>query len=145
MAIVHQILKGKGKAAEIASVSPEHKVIDALKVMAGRNIGTVLVLENDKMVGIFSERDYARKVILNGKSSTDTAIRDVMTSNVFTIKTNTSIDDCMELMSEKNIRHLPVVEDDKVIGMISITDLVRFIIEDQKNTIRNLEDYISGR
>ena len=145
MAIVHQILKGKGKAIEVASVSPDNMVINALRVMAGRNIGTVVVMENNKLVGIFSERDYARKVILNGKSSTDTSIRDVMTSNVYTIKTNTTIDECMSIMSEKNFRHLPVVEDDKVVGMISIGDLVRYIIEDQKNTIRNLEDYISGR
>ena len=145
MAIVHQILKGKGKAVEIASVSPDSKVIDALKVMAERNIGTVVILENGKLTGIFSERDYARKVILKGKTSTDTPINEVMTANVFTITTNTSIDECMSLMSEKNFRHLPVVEGEKVIGMISIGDLVRFIIEDQKNTIRNLEDYISGR
>ena len=142
MAIVNQILKTKGNA--VCSVSPESMVIDALRLMSEKNIGAVMVTENDKLVGIFSERDYARKVVLNDKSSDSTRISEIMTSNVFTVKTTSSIDDCMKIMTDKNFRHLPVVDDEKLVGVISLGDAVRFVIEEQKNTIKNLENYISG-
>ncbi len=142
MAIVNQILKTKGNA--VCSVSPESMVIEALRLMSEKNIGAVIVTENDKLVGIFSERDYARKVVLKDKSSDSTCISEIMTGNVFTVKTTTSIDDCMKIMTDKNFRHLPVVDDGKLVGVISLGDAVRFVIEEQKNTIKNLENYISG-
>ena len=143
MAIVLQILKTKGNA--VCSVSPDSMVIDALKLMAEKNIGAVIVTENNKLVGIFSERDYARKVVLKDKASDSTHIREIMTSNVFTVKTSSSIDDCMKIMTDKNFRHLPVVDDGKLMGVISLGDAVRFVIEEQKDTIKNLESYISGQ
>ena len=142
MAIVNQILKTKGNA--VCSVSPESMVIDALRLMSEKNIGAVIVTENDKLVGIFSERDYARKVVLKDKSSDSTRISEIMTGNVFTVKTTSSIDDCMKIMTDKNFRHLPVVDGEKLVGVISLGDAVRFVIEEQKNTIKNLENYISG-
>ena len=143
MATVLQILKTKGNA--VCSVSPDSMVIDALKLMAEKNIGAVIVTENNKLVGIFSERDYARKVVLKDKASDSTHIREIMTSNVFTVKTSSSIDDCMKIMTDKNFRHLPVVDDGKLMGVISLGDAVRFVIEEQKDTIKNLESYISGQ
>ena len=143
MAIVNQILKTKGNA--VCSVSPDSMVIEALRLMAEKNIGAVIVTENNKLVGIFSERDYARKVVLKDKASDSTRISEIMTSNVFTVKTTTSIDDSMKLMTEKNFRHLPVVDDGKLQGVISLGDAVRFVIEEQKHTIKNLESYISGQ
>ena len=143
MAIVLQILKTKGNA--VCSVSPDSMVIDALKLMAEKNIGAVIVTENNKLVGIFSERDYARKVVLKDKASDSTRISEIMTSNVYTVKTSSSIDDCMKIMTDKNFRHLPVVDDGKLMGVISLGDAVRFVIEEQKDTIKNLESYISGQ
>ena len=143
MATVLQILKTKGNA--VCSVSPDSMVIDALKLMAEKNIGAVIVTENNKLVGIFSERDYARKVVLKDKASDSTRISEIMTSNVFTVKTSSSIDDCMKIMTDKNFRHLPVVDDGKLMGVISLGDAVRFVIEEQKDTIKNLESYISGQ
>ncbi len=143
MATVLQILKTKGNA--VCSVSPDSMVIDALKLMAEKNIGAVIVTENNKLVGIFSERDYARKVVLKDKASDSTRISEIMTSNVYTVKTSSSIDDCMKIMTDKNFRHLPVVDDGKLMGVISLGDAVRFVIEEQKDTIKNLESYISGQ
>lgn len=141
MAIVNQILRTNRK--EISSVSPDAMVIEALRLMAEKNIGAIVVIENQKVAGIFSERDYARKIVLKNKESHNTPIREIMTGKVFSVTPNTSVDECMKLMTEKQIRHLPVVEDEKLIGIISISDVVEFIIEEQKDTIKNLESYIS--
>ena len=132
------------KQARIISVSENISVLDALKVMTDKNISAVLVMEGSQLSGIFTERDYARKIILHGKSSKDTLISEAMTANPITIKLSDKIDYCMELMTDKHIRHLPIVENDEVKGMISIGDLVKFIIADQKQTISQLESYISG-
>jgi CBS domain-containing protein len=143
MATVNQILKTKDTA--IIYVSPDNMVIDALRIMADKNIGAIVVMENGKLKGIFSERDYARKIVLKAKASGNTPIRDIMTTYLYTVTPDTTIDECMEIMSERNIRHLPVVENDELMGLISIGDLVRFIIEEQKLTIKTLEGYISGQ
>ena len=132
------------KQVIIISVSENISVLDALKVMTEKNISAVLVMEDEQLCGIFTERDYARKIILQGKSSKDTLIKEAMTANPITIKFSDSIDHCMELMTDKHIRHLPVVENDEVKGMVSIGDVVKFIIADQKQTISQLESYISG-
>ena len=128
----------------IISVSENISVLDALKVMTEKNISAVLVMEDEQLRGIFTERDYARKIILQGKSSKDTLIKEAMTANPITIKFSDSIDYCMELMTDKHIRHLPIVESGEVKGMVSIGDVVKFIIADQKQTISQLESYISG-
>ncbi|MBC6109203.1 CBS domain-containing protein [Pedobacter fastidiosus] len=132
------------KQARIISVTENISVLDALKVMTDKNISAVLVMENDKLSGIFTERDYARKIILHGKSSKDTLISEAMTANPITISLSDTIDYCMELMTDKHIRHLPIVENNEVKGMVSIGDVVKFIIADQKQTISQLESYISG-
>jgi CBS domain-containing protein len=139
---VKDILKVKGNA--VFSVSPDTTVYEAIEQMCERNIGGVIVKENEKMVGIFTERDYARKLILKGKSSKGTPIRDLMTPNPISVTPEATINECMGLMSGKRIRHLPVVSEDQVVGMISIGDVVRRIIEDQQSTIEHLESYISG-
>lgn len=132
------------KQVRIISVTENISVLEALKVMTEKNISAVLVMEDQKLHGIFTERDYARKIILQGKSSKDTLIREAMTATPITITLNDSIDFCMELMTDKHIRHLPIVVDGEVKGMVSIGDVVKFIIEDQKQTISQLESYISG-
>lgn len=140
---VRDILKAKGSV--VYSVEPNTMVYSAIEQMCDRNIGGLLIVENNKLVGIFTERDYARKLILKGKSSKDTPIKDLMTPNPFTVTPDSSIEDCMKLMSGKHIRHLPVAQGDTLIGMISIGDVVKYIIEDQKATIEQLEGYISGQ
>ncbi|RDC57463.1 CBS domain-containing protein [Pedobacter chinensis] len=132
------------KQPRIVAVPENISVLDALKVMTDKNISAVLVMENEKLSGIFTERDYARKIILQGKSSKDTLISEAMTANPITINFSDTIDYCMELMTEKHIRHLPIVVNDEVKGMVSIGDVVKFIIADQKQTISQLESYISG-
>lgn len=132
------------KQVRIISVPENISVLDALKVMTEKNISAVLVMEDQRLRGIFTERDYARKIILQGKSSKDTLISEAMTATPITITLNDSIDFCMELMTDKHIRHLPIVVDGEVKGMVSIGDVVKFIIEDQKQTISQLESYISG-
>lgn len=144
MAIVNQVLKAK-VGTGVSSVTPETMVIDALRLMAEKNIGAVMVVENDKLVGIFTERDYARKVVLKDKASDSTAIREIMTGNVYSVTPTQTIDDCMQLMTDKNFRHLPVMDNGKLLGVISLGDLVRYVIEEQKHTIKNLENYISGQ
>jgi CBS domain-containing protein len=142
MGKVRNILADKGSA--IFSVEPSISVYKAIELMAEKNIGGLLITERDKLVGIFTERDYARKLILKGKSSKDTTIGELMTRNPFTVTRDTSIDECMRMMSGKRIRHLPVVEEEKLIGIISIGDVVRYIIEEQKGIIEHLEQYITG-
>ena len=138
---VAEILKAKGN--NIFSITSDYTVYDALKVMGEKNIGALLVIENQQLVGIISERDYARKIILKGKSSQDTLVKEIMTKEVISVFPDDKIDKCMELMSEKHIRHLPVMQDGIVTGIISITDVVKAIIESQKETISLLHNYIS--
>jgi CBS domain-containing protein len=140
---VSQILAGKS-ANLVYAVRPDQMVIEALELMAARNIGAVMVMENARLVGIFSERDYARKGILQDRKAKSTPVSEVMTPNVITVGPKDSIEDCMRLMSERHFRHLPVVEDSQVVGLVSISDVVKVIIEEQKGRIENLEKYITG-
>lgn len=126
------------------SVPPTTSVLDALKLMTEKNISAVLITSEEKLVGIFTERDYARKIILHGKASRDTAISDAMTEHPITVKPDDNIDLCMQIMTDKHIRHLPVVEQGNIIGMVSIGDVVKSIIADQKQTISALENYINS-
>ena len=142
MKTISQFLDQSQRA--IYSVSPDDTVREALEVMALQNIGALLVLKEQKLVGIFSERDYARKVVLKGKSSNDAKVSDVMTSKVITIDTKHSIDQCMQIMTDNHIRHLPIVNDQKVMGLISIGDVVREMIAYQKSMIEQLQSYIAG-
>jgi len=143
MKTVTQLLRGKGH--DILSVSPDTPVFDALQVMAEKNVGALLVLEREELVGIFSERDYARKIILVGKSSKETAVREIMSSHVLYVRPQQTIEDCMALMTDKRVRHLPVLEDERVIGVISIGDVVKGIISEQEFMIEQLQNYIAGR
>lgn len=143
MVSVKQLLAGK-KIDRIYSLTPGHMVIEALELMARENIGAVMIIENKKLVGIFSERDYARKGIIQGRKAKTTPVSEVMTSNVYTVTPDKTIDDCMQLFSDKRIRHLPVLDDHKVIGMLSIGDIVNAIILEQKDHIQFLEKYISS-
>jgi len=143
MGKVRNILEGKGR--NIFSVEPTTVVYQAIEVMAQKNIGGLLITEHGKLVGIFTERDYARKLILKGKSSKDTTIGELMTKNPFTVTLDSSIEECMELMSNRRIRHLPVLDNGELIGVISIGDVVRYIIEEQKSIIEHLEHYIAGQ
>lgn len=142
MGKVRNILQGKGNA--VIFVSPETTVFEALELMFEKNIGALLVMEQDKYVGIFTERDYARKVILKGKASKEIPIREIMTENSLNVCSDTTIEECMWLMTNKFIRHLPVIDDGKLVGIISIGDVVKYIIEEQKFIIGNLEHYITG-
>ena len=140
---VKDILKRKG--SKVIAVSPNDSVLDALKLMADRNIGGVLVMQGEKLEGIFTERDYARKIILKGKSSAEARISEVMVTNLITITPEHDSAQCMQLMTNKTVRHLPVMEQNKVVGVISIGDVVKSVIEEQQNTIEHLEQYIAGR
>ncbi len=142
MKLVKHLLDAKGR--HIISVSPDSSVLEAIKVMADKNIGALVVMQDDKLAGIVSERDYARKVIVKGRSSKSTQVAEIMTADVTTTSGDQTVDECMAMMTEMRIRHLPVVEDDRVIAMISIGDLVQAIIADQKEEIEQLEHYISG-
>lgn len=142
MKTVKNILRHKGDA--VHAVTPGISVFDALKIMMEKNISALLVIEDDELKGIFTERDYARKVILQGKSSKETLLGDIMTSNPYTITSAETVENCMQTMTDRHFRHLPVVEDGKVIGIISIGDIVKHIIEVQKQTINELESYINS-
>ncbi|HMI79565.1 MAG TPA: CBS domain-containing protein [Ferruginibacter sp.] len=138
---VSNILRIKG--SKVYSVTGQVSVYEAIKSMGEKNIGAILVMEEEKLTGILSERDYARKIVLKGKSSRETLVKEIMTENVLTVTGEDTIEKCMAIMTEKHIRHLPVVENDKVLGMISIGDVVNAIIESQKETIAHLQNYIS--
>jgi CBS domain-containing protein len=140
MKTVNEILLAK--ANKLLSISPEASVLDALKLMAEREVGALVVLEGEKLAGIFSERDYARKVILHGKSSKDTPVSEIMTHKVVCVRPDQSVEDCMALMTDKRIRHLPVLQNEKVIGVISIGDVVKEVISEQRFVIEQLEHYI---
>lgn len=126
------------------SLNPQDSVFDALKTLADHNVGALMVLDNGKLAGVFSERDYTRKIALAGKSSKDTLVKDIMTANVITVSPQVRTRDCLALMGKKGIRHLPVVDGDKVLGMISIRDLMNDIIADHEMTISQLQHYITG-
>ena len=142
MTTVRSVLQTKDNT--IWSIAPDALVFDALKIMADKNVGALLVTKKEKVVGIFSERDYARKIVLKGESSHTTAIKDVMTSGVLSVNPEQSIDECMTLMTNKHIRHLPVLENGKLIGLVSIGDVVKAIISEHEYTIKQLENYITG-
>ena len=140
MKTVQQLLESKRYS--VVSVAPSSTVLDALKVMAEKEIGAVIVIDGEHMVGIFSERDYARKVVLQGKASKDTPVREIMTERVVCVRPEQSIEDCMGLMTDKRIRHLPVLEHKKVIGVISIGDVVKEMLSEKEFVIKQLESYI---
>ncbi len=143
MGKVKNILQSKGST--IFSVEPTITVYKAIELMSEKNISSLMITDKEgKLLGIFTERDYARKLILKGKSSKDTLIKDLMTENPITVASDSTIDDCMKVMTSKYVRHLPVVDNGKIMGMISIGDLVRFIIQEQKGIIEDLEQYITG-
>lgn len=142
MGKVRDILKLKGNA--IFSVKPSITVFEALEMMVDKNIGALLVTDEGKFVGIFTERDYARKVILKGKSSKEISLSEVMTENPLTVTPETGIDECMKLMSSKFLRYIPVLDKDVLVGVISIGDVVKFIIDEQRYIIEDLEQYITG-
>lgn len=141
MATVNQMLASKG--SEVYAITPDATVLDALRIMADKDVGALVVVEAGDLAGIFSERDYARKIALMGRSSHETPVRDVMTSDVICVSPSQSADKCMAIMTEKRIRHLPVLgEGDRVVGVISIGDVVKAIISEQRVMINHLEDYI---
>jgi CBS domain-containing protein len=132
------------KSGEVWSVSPDATVYDAVALMAEKNIGALVVIESGRLVGILSERDYTRKVMLRGKRSRETQVREIMSTNLTTVDPKQSVDDCLRFMTEKRIRHLPVVADGRISGVISIGDLVKHVISVQSATLEHLERYISG-
>lgn len=142
MKTVKQVLEGKQQT--LLSVTPDTSVYDAVKLMSDKDVGALMVLEGERLVGIFSERDYARKVILFGKSSRETAVREIMTEKLVCVRPTATINECMAIMTEKRIRHLPVLEGTRVKGVISIGDAVKETIAEQQLTIEQLESYIMG-
>jgi len=140
MKTLKQLLEAKG--GHVFSITPDARVFDALKLMADKSVGALIVIEGGRIAGIISERDYARKVILHGKSSHDLMVRDIMTSKVISVHPGQTVEECMALMTEKRIRHLPVTEGERLIGVLSIGDLVKEVIAEQRQTIEQLESYI---
>ena len=144
MNFVAEILKAKGR--DVWTVSSDSTVYDALQEMADKNVGALLVVEDDKLVGVFSERDYARKVILHGKASKDTLVKEIMSTEMFWVRPDETVAGCMELMTNKRIRHLPVLDEGRLVGVISIGDVVKAVISEKEFAIQQLEQYItSGR
>jgi len=140
MTTVRQLLDRKGR--EVFSIAPGAAVLEAIRLMAERHVGALLVMEGEALSGIVSERDYARKVILKGRSSADTPVRDIMTAAVITVQPETPVAKCMQIMTERRVRHLPVIEGGRVVGMVSIGDLVKAVIAEQQQHIEQLESYI---
>ena len=142
MRTVRQLLEAK--SPEIIAIGPEAPVIDAIRLMAERGIGALLVMQGARLAGILSERDYARKIVLQGRSSRDTPVRDIMTAEVVTVAPGDSIDHCMQLVTDRRIRHLPVLDGDAVVGVLSIGDLVKAVIEQQRQELDHLQRYIAS-
>lgn len=141
MKTVREVLQGKGR--QVWSVSPESTVYDALRLMAYRDVGAVLVLDGEQVVGVLSERDYARQVILKGKASRETMVKEIMTVRVVYVRPEQTVDDCMALMTEKRVRHLPVLEHGTLVGLLSIGDVVKAVISEKQFIIEQLENYIT--
>ena len=139
---VRHLLDTKGR--DVLSIAPDASVLDAIRLMAEKGIGALVVLDGDALVGIVTERDYARKVILKGRSSQTTAVKDIMTADVVTTSSDRPVDECMSVVTEKRIRHLPVVDGGRLAGIISIGDLVKAVIADQQEAIEHLQQYING-
>jgi CBS domain-containing protein len=140
---VREILKRKG--SDVWSISPESTVYQAIEMMANKHVGALLVMTGDRLVGILSERDYARKVILKGRSSKETPVQEIMSSPVIFTEPQHTVDECMKIMTDNRIRHLPVLEEEKVTGIVSIGDLVNWIISAQNHTIEQLQNYVTGK
>ena len=139
---INTILAQKGD--EIFSISPDATVYEAIEMMSNKNVGALLVMEGERLVGMISERDYTRKVFLRGKRSRETSVTEIMSTQLTTTRPQEGVEKCLRLMTDKHIRHLPVLDDDKVVGVISIGDLVKWVISCQSATIAHLESYISG-
>jgi CBS domain-containing protein len=142
MTTVKHILDTKGR--RVHSISPDAFVFDALKMMAEKNIGSLVVMEHGKLLGIVTERTYAREIALKGRTSSQTLVRDIMSTNLICVRPENSVEDCMAVMTKKTVRHLPVVEHGKIVGIVSIGDMVNSIIKDQEFIIDQLEHYIQG-
>lgn len=143
MKSVSDILRAKGDS--VWTIPPDATVFDALRLMADKNIGALVVVEQGTVKGMLSERDYARKVTLHGKSSKETRVREIMTSNVYSLLPEDRLEDCMSLMTNRHIRHLPVIAEGRLLGLISIGDIVKVIIADKETLIKDLENYITGK
>lgn len=142
MVTIRQLLNSKGNS--VWSVSPKASVFEAMEIMADKGVGALVVLENDKLVGILSERDYARKVVLKERASRQTRVEEIMIKEVAYAQPSQTVEQCMAIMTDKRIRHLPVLDDDKLVGIVSIGDLVKSVIAEQQHVIEQLEHYISG-
>ena len=140
MRTLMQLLQAKG--SDIHTIAPDARVYEALKLMAEKDVGALVVVDAGRLAGIISERDYARKVILLGKSSHDVPVREIMTAKVFTVQPSQTVEDCMSLMTTRRVRHLPVIDGERLIGVLSIGDLVKEVIAEQEQTIKQLESYI---
>ncbi|MBA6118328.1 CBS domain-containing protein [Pseudomonas putida] len=141
---VEEILKTKSQHQTVYTIGPDDSVLDALKLLAEKNVGALPVVENSQVVGIVSERDYARKLVLKGRSSAATPVREIMSAPVVTVDPKQKLDDCMNLMTDRHLRHLPVVSNGQLLGLLSIGDLVKETIHEQANLIRQMEQYIRG-
>ena len=139
---VSELIQSKG--ANVWTIAPETMVFDAIQMMADKNVGALVVAEGGKMVGVISERDYTRKVVLKGKSSKTTPVREILSDKVVSVTPRTTVQECLHLMTESRVRHLPVLQDQALVGIVSIGDLVNWIIQAQSSTIQQLETYISG-
>lgn len=139
---VRHLLEGKGKA--VFAVAPDASVYDAVRQMAEKNVGALVVMQGEMLVGIVSERDYARKVILKDRASRDTPVAEIMTASVITVSVDATVDECMRLCTDGRLRHLPVIDGETMVGIVSIGDLVKAVISEQKETISQLESYITG-
>jgi CBS domain-containing protein len=144
MKTITQLLKLKATQNQVHTIGPDEMVLEALRVMAEKNVGALPVLENGQVVGVISERDYARKIVLQGRSSVGTPVRDIMSAPVVTVDSRQSIEACMGIMTDSHLRHLPVVENGELLGLLSIGDLVKEAIAEQADLIRQLEQYIRG-